>query len=397
MLVNVQYIYRFFSNAIKGESTKSTDRIFLLMMVNCRDFNFIYIYVHIHIYIYISCVCAVRSSSYQLRMQTYRLCNRVGLKSHSSLAPARHLDYEHPQVQAVRTFIAQCEEQHNINKRLIANFDQVWTTTYRHQRRVLHKEVEACGKHTDVQKPSIQKMMKAIRIGLRVENGELELEDESTEQVQGYSIQHPSLNAPANVSPIENWRFPRTTTTLSWSDGELGASWITVKDGTAPDDMIRKLNEELAGILEIHTQDSKSHMWSSGTMLSYLQFLSTQLRLRRMKLKLTPKDGLALIICDKATVHSCQAFESLRQRWQQENHALIIHGSTEDLVKVPPGWGATGAPNDGWHQFFHLLRQSFQKVASKQGRHLKIRSSLDELDLAVDGSVRFTILSMLVK
>ena len=57
MLVNVQYIYRFFSNAIKGESTKSTDRIFLLMMVNCRDFNFLYIYVHIHIYIYILCMC----------------------------------------------------------------------------------------------------------------------------------------------------------------------------------------------------------------------------------------------------------------------------------------------------------------------------------------------------
>ena len=342
-------------------------------------------------------IYTVRFRSYQLRMQTYRLCNRVGLKSHSSLAPARHLDYEHPQVQAVRTFVAQCEETHNVCRKLIANFDQVWTTTYRHQRRVLHKQVEACGKHPEKQKPSIQKMMKAIRIGLKVEDGELALEDENTEQEQGYSIKHPSLNAPANVSPIENWRFPRTTTTLSWSDGELGASWITIKDGTAPDDVIRKLNEELAGILEIHTQDSKSHMWSSSTMLAYLQFLSTQLRLRRMKLKLTPKDGLALIICDKAAVHACRAFSSLRQRWQQENHALIVNGSTDDLVKVPPGWGATGAPNDGWHQFFHMLRQSYQKVASKQGRHLKIRSALDELDLAVDGSVRFTMLSMLVK
>ena len=112
-----------------------------------------------------------------------------------------------------------------------------------------------------------------------------------------------------------------------------------------------------------------------------------------MKHKLTLADGKALVLCDKATVHSCEAFEHLRQRWQIENHAIIIHGSTKDLVKVPPGWGASGAPNDGFHQWYHLLRQSYQKVASSQGRYLELRQALGQLDLAVDGSVRYSTLS----
>ena len=67
------------------------------------------------------------------------------------------------------------------------------------------------------------------------------------------------LDAQANVSPIEGWRYPRTTTTLSWSDGELGASWITVKEGAAPTELINELNNELTGLLFIQPQDSKSH------------------------------------------------------------------------------------------------------------------------------------------
>ena len=47
-----------------------------------------------------------------IRLQTQRLCNRVGIKSHSSRAPARHLDSAHPQVKAVKTFVSKCEENY---------------------------------------------------------------------------------------------------------------------------------------------------------------------------------------------------------------------------------------------------------------------------------------------
>jgi len=319
------------------------------------------------------------------RLATHRLFNRVGLRSHTNGAPGKHLDYEHPQVAAVRTFVERCSETHNVCKQLVCNFDQVWTTNYNHSKRVWHKPFEKEGEHPSRQKPSVQKMMKSIRQALLLE------EDDWEEP--GYIVKPVVLNAQANISPVENWRFPRTTTTLSWADGDLASAWITIRDGTAPDHVVQKLNEELEGVLHIHNQDSRTHMWSSCTMLHFLEWLSVQVRVKRMKHKLTLADGKALVLCDKATVHSCEAFEHLRQRWQIENHAIIIHGSTKDLVKVSPGWGASGAPNDGFHQWYHLLRQSYQKVASSQGRYLELRQALGQLDLAVDGSVRYSTLS----
>lgn len=319
-------------------------------------------------------------------MATARLCGRIGLRSHTNAAPGRHLDYDHPQVSAVRTFVHRCHESHNVNKLLIANFDQVWTSLYKHSKRVLFKPAEKEGKHPSQQSRSVQKMLQSIREALELEAPEEEQEP------SGYKVKPIALNAQAHISPIEGWRFPRTTTTVTWADGELSSAWVTIKDGTAPDPVVKKLNEELAGILEIHSQDSKSHMWNASTMLHFLGFMSTQLRLKRMKHNLTPKDGRALIICDKATQHACAAFEALRRRWEIENCALIVHGSSSDTVKVPGGWGAAGAPNDGIHQWYHLLRQSYQKVAAGQGRYMELRSALSTLDLAVDGSVRYTLL-----
>ena len=320
----------------------------------------------------------------EARTQTHRLFNRVGLKNHANGAPGRHLDYHHPQVASVRTFVEKCQETHNVCKLLVCNFDQVWTTQYNHSKRVWHKPFEKEGEHPNQHKPSVQKMIRSIRQAL-------ELEPPDQEE-PGYTVQSVVLNAQANITPIEGWRFPRTTTTLSWADGELGSSWVTIRDGTAPEELVQQLNEELKGILEIHSQDSRTHMWNSSTMLHFLEFLSVQLRLKRMKHGLSLKDGKALVLCDKATVHARTAFEPLRKRWEVENHAIIVHGSTSDTVKVPPGWGAAGAPNDGFHQWYHLLRQSYQKVAASQGRFLELRKALSDLDLAVDGSVRYTTL-----
>ena len=315
------------------------------------------------------------------------LCSQVCTR-----APARHLDAEHPQVLAVKAFVARCSETHGVNKRLIANFDQVWTVNYKHSSKVLHKPTEHAGVHKSDHKPSMQKMMSSIRQALMIEPvADPGHGAEST----GYQPEPVILDAQANVSPIEGWRYPRTTTTLSWSDGELGASWITVKEGTAPHDVVQKLNEDLAGLLTIHVQDSKSHMWNSGTLLHYLEFLTVQLRMKRLKHGLSVKDR-ALIFCDKAAAHAVQAFSHLRSQWEHENSAILCNGHTSDTIKVPPGWGAAGAPNDGFHQYYHLFRQSYQKVAAGQGRFMKLRVALEKLDLAVDGSVRFTMLVSMI-
>lgn len=281
---------------------------------------------------------------------------------------------------AVRTFVAGCVKSHGIHPRLICNYDQVWTVMYRHSNRVRYKVAEKEGTRSSTLKPSVQKILTSIRQALNLEPAERE--------DHAYEVRTPQLDAQANISPMEGWRLPRTTTTLSWNDGELGAAWVTVKDGSAPAEVIQRLNEELKGTPETFSQDSGSHMWSSSSMLYYLEFLTTQLRLRRQRLGLSMKDGKALVICDKATVHTCTAFDALRERWEVENNAIILNGTSADLVKIPGGWGAAGAPNDGFHQFFHVLRQSYQKLVGGQGKHLHLRKAIEDLELGVDGSYR---------
>ena len=180
----------------------------------------------------------------------------------------------------------------------------------------------------------MQKMMKAIKQALMIEP------PDDANHSSKYEPKQIVLNAAASVSPIEQWRHPRTTTTLSWSDGELGASWITVKEGSAPCEMIDKLNKEMSGLLFIEQQDSRTHMWNASSMLHYLKFLSVQLRLKRLKHNLTMADR-GLIFCDRAAVHSCQAFSQLRERWEAENKCFICHGGTSETIRVPASISTT--------------------------------------------------------
>ena len=94
---------------------------------------------------------------------------------------------------------------------------------YEHQKRVLHKPLEHAGEMKPANKPSMQKMIDTIRKALMIQSG---ADASNASESKGYVPAPVILDAQANVSPIEGWRFPRTTTTLSWADGDLGASWI---------------------------------------------------------------------------------------------------------------------------------------------------------------------------
>ena len=101
-----------------------------------------------------------------------------------------------------------------------------------------------------------------------------------------------------------------------------------------------------------------------SSILSYLAFLSEDLRYRRKELNLTWKDK-GLVMMDRAAVHSCATFKQCRDLWQKQNNCLLVCGDSGDdgsLPIIPGGWGACGAPNDGWHQFFHGLRRSYPSI-----------------------------------
>ena len=119
----------------------------------------------------------------------------------------------------------------------------------------------------------------------------------------------PQLDAQGQISAVEQWRLPRTTTTLSWADGTIGSLYITVGAGSMTEGTVEDLNSKLSGSAFIHQNNRRSHMWDADTMLYYLEFLEVEVRKRRMELGLSVEGNKALIICDKASVHSCQKFE----------------------------------------------------------------------------------------
>ncbi|CAK9057185.1 Protease 2 (Oligopeptidase B) (Protease II) [Durusdinium trenchii] len=130
----------------------------------------------------------------------------------------------------------------------------------------------------------------------------------------------------ANV-PVDGWRVPRTLTTLSWADGSLGRGYITYRESDGVSEKARhRLNQELEPWLFIAEPQQRSHIWSAESFMHYLDFLAQEVRERRKALHLKHTDA-ALIICDN----------------------VILTGDTRDC-SVPGGFGANGAPNDGFHQ-----------------------------------------------
>lgn len=235
---------------------------------------------------------------------------------------------------AVRLFVAEACEKHSVHAQMVANFDQVWTQLYEHKTKTWFKGKEKENKFPSSTKPSMQKIASSIRSALHLEptTDEAVAEDEASNQ---YKVKYVELNAQANVSPIDNWRHPRTTTTISWCDGDLSSAFITVKSGAAPEKTIDELNRQLKGSLYIHCNDSKTHMWSSTTMLYFLEHLAICIRERRMKLNLKASESRALILMDKAAVHACTTFHNIRMRFQEEHNVLLVHGSSGDLVRIP--------------------------------------------------------------
>ena len=158
----------------------------------------------------------------------------------------------------------------------------------------------------------------------------------------------PQLDAQGQISAVEQWRLPRTTTTLSWADGTIGSLYITVGAGSMTEGTVGDLNSKLSGSACIHQNNRRSHMWDADTMLYYLEFLEVEVRKRRMELGLSVEGNKALIICDKASVHSCQKFELYRKQWQDRNNCILLHGSSTDTITIPGGFGAAGGPNESW-------------------------------------------------
>ena len=102
-----------------------------------------------------------------------------------------------------------------------------------------------------------------------------------------------------------------------------------------------------------------------------------------------------LVLCDAASVHGCYAYEKIRDRFEREANVIMLHGGSslhpsQERVGIPGGWGATGAPNDAWHQWFHYLRRAYMRAHLGVSASPDLRQALSAGDLAIDGNNRMS-------
>ena len=69
---------------------------------------------------------------------------------------------------------------------------------------------------------------------------------------------------------------------------------------------------------------------------------------------------------------------------QMLSQVLVTGDSLE--CEIPGGWGACGAPNDGWHQQFHALRGSYARASVQWTGSFDKGRRPDELEKNVQSS-----------
>ena len=71
-----------------------------------------------------------------------------------------------------------------------------------------------------------------------------------------------------------------------------------------------------------------------------------------------------------------------------EKHGVSNKNLSSDspACPIPGGWGAAGAPHDGFHQRIHALVKAYANLALDWSNQVDLRKQLDEMQLTVQGS-----------
>ena len=83
------------------------------------------------------------------------------------------------------------------------------------------------------------------------------------------------------------------------------------------DEKLEEANQKFSEYLVIKKTGSDKHMWNCATTIPFLEFLTVEVRERRLELGLAAKDG-ALSICDDAEQHRNPQYLKLRKQWERK-------------------------------------------------------------------------------
>ena len=169
----------------------------------------------------------------------------------------------------------------------------------------------------------------------------------TTRKVASWEQNLAKLSGYGAAVTCQAWRTPRTTTTISWCDGEMRPLFVTFGEGQVSDKDALEINAQYPGTLHVETVCKKTHMWNGETCLKFLDFVSQEIRRKRLSLGYKDaSEAPCLGICDRAPSHQSQVFQNLRATWAKENNVILLGADVEGPCPVPGGFGATMQPND---------------------------------------------------
>ena len=292
---------------------------------------------------------------------------RWGLNRYANRKPGAHLPYNDPAMETYRNYINTASGNQGVHERLIAYWDQIWCLAFTPDTDVMWKKPSKSKEQAaafDGKSVTKEALRMAILRNLDPEKYQQCVDAKA--QQKGWMLNLAAIDAYSGIAPPAEWRHPRTLTTLTWRDGYLDATFVTIPRGAMSATELEELNNELRGTCMILCTDRESHMWDAEMCVKFLyKFLGVCLSLRRQALGLTLSDK-AMFICDRAPVHLQQAYFTLRRNFAREYNCVMFGSDPHADIQVPGKIGAVGSPNDAYHQFIHYLRRYRERCLTFQ-------------------------------
>eukprot|EP00438_Fugacium_kawagutii_P006999 Skav233396 [mRNA] locus=scaffold1038:269473:284136:- [translate_table: standard] len=261
------------------------------------------------------------------RQRARRLCNACGLRPMFNQKPGAHLDWADPCLERLRTYIKTQSHLRGCHPQLVANFDQVWSLQYKPAKRVFQKKARVS------QDPlSSSEYLRRIRHGVEQLLDWDFTEADPAQKQKKTEMKRPQLQGGhASKGMVEQWRSPRTVTTLSWIDGAVGRSYVTFRKGSISEQTRRWANDRLSRWLFVADPQPQTHIWSEQSLVHYLEFLGCEVRSRRAALGLTARHR-AMVLMDQAGAHMSATFKTLKDKFSAKFNVVAVGwGSTQGL------------------------------------------------------------------
>ena len=175
----------------------------------------------------------------------------------SNPKPGKHLPFHHPQQEHLRNWIKLQLGRGVFHPLLVCNFDQVWCTLYSPKSTTLQVQ-----DHVKQKSRSLRALRHCLERALQFDH------TESFDDPPVGTLKPKIQGGSAASACVDQWRTPRTLTTLSWRCGRVGRGFITCREDSLTAEQRNQANEELGFQIDSFSRLFPFYFFSRGSGIS---------------------------------------------------------------------------------------------------------------------------------